>query len=210
MRYLILLLLLLAPRFTQALDFPFSTQGFGEAPYSRMYTILEKTFLDVDVLRLEIYFSKETARSLELILAAKENSPNVDQRLADTAGHAEEAVAKIQFLRSVSLAQFLQGIQDNLVLAKNAGYISNADYANISQGLPKWYAFLKERGIHNGDLMYYQIHHNTLRVIYKSADDGQILLDQTDVGPERRLSVLGSYFAAGSDFREGLLRSLVK
>jgi hypothetical protein len=33
-------------------------------------------------------------------------------------------------------------------------------------------------------------------------------LDQVDIGPERRLAVLGSYFAPESDFREGLVRSL--
>lgn len=38
---------------------------------------------------------------------------------------------------------------------------------------------------------------------------GEMLLEQTDIGPERRLAVLGSYFVPGSTFREGSLDSLL-
>jgi hypothetical protein len=37
---------------------------------------------------------------------------------------------------------------------------------------------------------------------------GELLLDQTDAGSSPRLSVLGSYFVRGSEFREGLIGSL--
>ncbi len=208
MKTYILLILVLLPRLAQALDFPFSLQNFGALPHSRMHTVLEKTILGVDVLHLQIYFSDATAKSFTGILAQKTTDPDWEKKIADEAGHAEEAYASIKFLRSVSLAQFLQGIQDNLVMAKNAGYISQNNYVLISQGLPKWYAFLEERGIRKGDAMYYRIHHDELRVVYISVD-GQTLLDQKDFGPERRLSVLGSYFALGSDFREGLIDSLL-
>jgi hypothetical protein len=70
-----------------------------------------------------------------------------------------------------------------------------------------WFDFLGERGIWEGDEVFYRIQGDTLRTIYRSADE-RILLDQTDVGPASRLSVLGSYFVEGSDFREGLIKSL--
>ncbi len=47
-----------------------------------------------------------------------------------------------------------------------------------------------------------------LRSQYRSAA-GEVLLDQTDVGAERRLSVLGSYFVRKSDFRDGLIKSVL-
>ena len=37
---------------------------------------------------------------------------------------------------------------------------------------------------------------------------GEMVVDQTDIGPERRLSLLGSFFVKGSDFRKGLVGSL--
>jgi hypothetical protein len=40
--------------------------------------------------------------------------------------------------------------------------------------------------------------------------DGDVLVDQTDIGPERRMSVFGSYFAPGSEFRKGLTTSVLE
>ncbi len=208
MNYLILFILLCLSSLSHAQEFPFSTEGFGNTPHSQLDTILEKTFLNVDVLRLKIRLPAQTAEKISAVIQANSDQQTFDE-IANIAGHSEAAVASIEFLRSVLLSQFLQGIQDNLIRAKKAGYISQTDYQMISNGLPQWYAFLKERGIHKGDLMFYKMTKNTLRVIYK-ADDGKILLDQTDTGPERRLSVLGSYFAPGSDFREGLMQSIIK
>ncbi len=56
--------------------------------------------------------------------------------------------------------------------------------------------------------MYYRIRGDSLHTVYL-ASDGETLLDQVDVGPERRLSVLGGYFAPGSDFRDKLVDSLL-
>lgn len=208
LKNIFIFIILLTPTGAHAQEFPFSTEGLGNTPHSQLDTILEKTFLNVDVLRLKILLPAQTAEKISAVIQANSDQQNFDE-IANIAGHSEAAVASIEFLRSVLLSQFLQGIQDNLILAKKAGYISQTDYQMISNGLPKWYAFLKERGIHKGDWMFYKMAKNTLRVIYK-ADDGKILLDQTDTGPERRLSVLGSYFAPGSDFREGLMQSLIK
>jgi hypothetical protein len=55
--------------------------------------------------------------------------------------------------------------------------------------------------------MRYRIRGDTLRTQFLSLE-GKLLMDQTDVGPERRRSVLGSYFVRKSDFREGLIKSL--
>jgi hypothetical protein len=55
--------------------------------------------------------------------------------------------------------------------------------------------------------MYQRIRSDTLRTVYVDRE-GSILLDQLDVGPERRLAVLGGYFAPGSEFRDGLVASV--
>ncbi|HSM08267.1 MAG TPA: hypothetical protein VLA33_04535, partial [Gemmatimonadota bacterium] len=66
----------------------------------------------------------------------------------------------------------------------------------------------EERGIRSGDRMLQRVRGDTLRTVYEGAD-GEVLLDQVDVGPERRLAVLGGYFAPGSDFRQGLVESVL-
>jgi hypothetical protein len=57
--------------------------------------------------------------------------------------------------------------------------------------------------------MFYRIRGDTLHTVFRSAE-GENLLDQVDVGPERRLFVLGGYFAPNSDFREKLVKSLFR
>jgi hypothetical protein len=57
--------------------------------------------------------------------------------------------------------------------------------------------------------MIYGIRGDTLHTVFRVAE-GDILLDQVDVGPQRRLAVLGGYFAPKSDFRESLVRSLFR
>jgi hypothetical protein len=66
---------------------------------------------------------------------------------------------------------------------------------------------LEERGIYDGDRIVYRIHGDALRTQF-IAVSGELLLDQTDAGTAPRLSVLGSYFVRGSEFREGLIGSL--
>ncbi len=128
--------------------------------------------------------------------------------VASIALDARNAWALIHFKRNVALHQFLDGISDNLRQATRAGVITPQDYLSISSSLPRWYAFLEQRGIHTGDRMYYRIRDDSLHTVYL-ASDGETLLDQVDVGPERRLSVLGGYFAPGSDFRDKLVDSLL-
>ncbi|MGH7127762.1 MAG: hypothetical protein ACREIV_04285, partial [Planctomycetaceae bacterium] len=136
-------------------------------------------------------------------------SSTLADSIADLAAHATDAFARLRFERDVGLDQFLDGIRDNLVHARDAGYINAAEHDEISAGLPGWYAFLADRGIEDGDVMLYRIRGDQLRVVY-IANDGTTLLDRTDPGAHRRLAVLGAYFAPGSDFREGLIRSLFR
>ena len=59
-----------------------------------------------------------------------------------------------------------------------------------------------------GDALLYRVRGDTLHSGYRAVT-GELLLQQADVGPERRLAVLGSYFVPGSSFREALLDSLL-
>jgi len=188
---------------------PVDTTGLGRGPHARMHMLLEKTLFQVDVLTLEVRLgATETERIDVLIAAGRPSGEPLRDSVAAVALGAREAWARLEFKRNVSLSQFLDGVRDNLREATRAGVIEPRTFRGISDDLPVWYAFLDQRGIHAGDQMYYRIHGDSLHTVYV-ANSGETLLDQVDVGPERRLSVLGGYFAPGSDFRDKLVDSLL-
>lgn len=185
------------------------TTSLGDGPYAEMHTLLEKTIFKVNVLTLDLRLGPEYAERLKRVVDQRAYSSSLADSVAAIAIHAKNAWARIRFVRNVSLGQFLGGIRDNMKRAREAGILSAADYAKIEGVVTEKFAFLQDRGIHDGDQLFYRIRGDTLRTVFKAAD-GRVLLDQTDVGPERRLAVLGSYLAPKSDFREGLIRSLFR
>ncbi len=172
-----------------------------------MQTTLEKTLFKVDVVSVDVWLGDKTAGRLEELVSGERYSKEIADSVAEIAIRSQDAFIRVEFLRDVSLNQFLDGADDNLKRVLKAAVISEADYAMISEGMPVWYSFLEERGIRDGDLMRYRIRGDTLRTQFLSVE-GELLMDQTDIGPERRRSVLGSYFVRKSDFREGLIKSL--
>lgn len=188
---------------------PVDTASLADGPYARMQMLWEKTFLKVDVLTLEVRVDSETRDRLAALAGGRAFSKRLADSLAAVAIDARDAFIRIRFERHVRLDQFLSGVDDNLRKARDAGIIDAAAYDTIAAGLPRWFGFLSERGIADGDRILYRIRGDTLRTIFVSVRD-EVLLDQTDIGAERRLAVLGSYFVRGSDFRDGLLRSLFR
>jgi hypothetical protein len=174
-------------------------------PAVTMHMLLEKTIFQVDVLTLDLWLGPETVRQLEPLL------PLTSQSDADAAAlialQSRDARARIEFRRDFGLGRFLEGIDDDMRRARDAGFLTAAGYDTVATGLPRYFAPLAERGIKADDRLYYRVHGDTLRTVFQRGD-GRIVIDQTDVGPERRLSLLGSFFVRGSGFRRGLLASL--
>lgn len=183
------------------------TATLAEGPYARMEMLLERTIFRVNVLTLTVRLGPDDAARIRALATGRARSPAIEDSIARTAARSTNAFARIEFRRTISLGQFVGAVRSNLRKAVADDYLSETDGRRIGDALPRWFSFLEERKIHAGDRILYRIRGDTLRTVFLSAD-GDVLLDQTDVGPERRLAVLGSYFAEGSDFRRGLLRSL--
>ncbi|MEE8549653.1 MAG: hypothetical protein V3T08_00155 [Gemmatimonadota bacterium] len=183
------------------------TASLGVGRYARMSTLLERTIFKVDVLTLEIRFGEATDRRLEELIADRRYSSQLADSIAEIAVGSENAWAVMEFKRGVSLDQFVDGVRDDMGRARDAGIITDGEYDMIADGIPQWFAFLEERRIQKGDQIFYRIRGDTLRTQFRSVD-GETLLEQTDVGPERRLAVLGSYLAPKSSLRKGLVQSL--
>jgi len=175
-------------------------------PSVEMSMLLEKTIFQVDVLTLDLWLGPDTARVLEPWLPLANDAAAADS-VAVIALHSRDAWATIEFQRGVGLDQFLGGIDENMRRARDAGHLADDGYVTVAAGLPRYFAPLAERGIEDRDRLFYRIRGDTLRTVFQQ-HDGRVVIDQVDVGPERRLSLLGSFFVEGSGFRRGLLASL--
>ena len=186
---------------------PVDTTKLGSGVNARMHMLLEKTIFKVDVLALDVRLGPLETDRLDALLTGREFSEDLADSLAAVALASRNVWARIEFRRGVSLDQFLGGIRDNLRHAEKAGIVSPAGTRPSRLASRNGTPFSPSGASVRVTRMFYRIRGDTLQTVFRNAE-GQNLLDQVDVGPERRLSVLGGYFAPNSDFREKLLKSL--
>ena len=187
----------------------FDLGSLDTGPFARMSTLYEKSFLflKVDVLNVEVRFGSEVAEKVKSFVQSGDEPSKFADSIADTAIHAQDAFVHIRFLRDISLNRFIQEARESTKLVREAGIIDNPSYEHISKNLPIWYALLANRGIREGDEMFYRIRGESLRTVYRGVD-GTIYVDQEDKGRLSPLAVLGGFFVEKSKFRKGLLQSL--
>ena len=175
----------------------------------QMQTLLEKTIFNVDVLWLTLQLGGTTGERLRTISSERSLSDEVADSVASIAVDAECAVAQLDFVRDISRDRFLDGLRDSARKAWEASLLDEETYRFIEDASSEWYPFLRDRGVRDGDRMTYRIRGDTLHIEYR-APDGEVLMDDTDVGAGRSRSVLAGYFAPGSDFRDGLMEALFR
>lgn len=178
--------------------------GLHDAVHMQM--LLEKTIFSVDVLWLSVRIDGSVAGPLG-DLGRRERTEERGDSVATLAVDARCATARLDFVRDVSLDRFLGAIRESTRAARKADFIGEEIFRTIDGNLADWYAFLEGRGVADGDRMTYRIRGDTLNIRFRTAE-GELLLDRTDVGEAAARSVLAGYMAPGSDFREGLIRSL--
>jgi hypothetical protein len=181
----------------------------ARGPYSSMHMLLEKTFLKVDVAKIDVRFDKQTQARFAKLAKGKTYSKALGQELAKAAIGADTAVVQLKFLRDVSLDQWVDGVRQSLEKASRAGLITNELRQRVSVGLPVWFQAIKERGFSEGDRLLYGIGPEALRTVIVS-HDGKVLVDRSDTGADKPRMVLATYFAPDTDYREPLLESLLK
>lgn len=182
------------------------TTGLG-ARYGRMSMLLEKTFLKVDVLELEIRTDSVTSAGIAAALDGGDGDGAARAEIARLVVNAPELWARMTFERDVGVERLIQEIRNSMRKAVEAGMLEARAFDVISGSLPEWYASLGERGVRDGDAQYYRISGDTLRTMYIGRD-GETYIDATATTPANRTALLASWFAPGSDFRDKLLASL--
>ncbi|MEX2530487.1 MAG: hypothetical protein WD960_06915 [Gemmatimonadota bacterium] len=188
---------------------PVDTTGLAEGPWASMEMLYERTIFNVDIFRLHLTFGPETADSLQALAAGRRYDGALADSLAHVALRSRNVLVRTRFLRDVGLDQFLDGLRDNLRNAREEGLLTREEEETIARETAEQYAPLADRGIREGETMWYRIRGDSLHVAFQ-ARDGSVPVEQRPVGPERRLSVMAGYLAPGSEFREKLLRSLFR
>jgi hypothetical protein len=181
----------------------------AQGPFAAMHMLLQKTFLKINVITLEVRLDKAAQGKLAALAQAqgKTYSEGLAPQLGQAVMGAGHALIQMEFKRDVPLKRWIGVVRDNLEEARKARLITPAVEKRISDGLPEWFAALKDRGYEKGDRLFYVVSPDSLRTVAASAG-GQILLERLDKDKEARDVVLATYFAPGSEFREPLLRSL--
>jgi hypothetical protein len=181
----------------------------AHGPYAYMHMLFQKTFLRINVATIEVRVDKPAQAKLASLAQGQKYSDALAQQLAGVAIGAERAVVQMTFKRDVGLNRWIDVVRENLEQARKAGLISPDLERRVGQGLPQWFAPLKERGYLKGDRLVYGVEPDSLRTVVVSAG-GQVFVDRLEKEQGTRRVVLASYFAPGSEFREPLLKSLFK
>ena len=185
----------------------------AQGPYSLMHMMLKKTILRINVATIDVRVDRQAQLRFAELTRGKPFSDALADELAPVAIDAGRATVQMRFNRNVSLDRWMGVVRDNLEQARRAGLIAGALEQQVSQGLPRWFGALRERGYEEGDRLIYSVAPDGLRTVVVSSG-GKVLLDRTDRQldgqPDLRRVVMASYFAPGSDFRQPLLRSLVE
>ena len=181
----------------------------AQGPYATMHMMLQKTIFKINVATIDVRFDPPAQSRFAALARGQVYSDALAQQLAQVAIAAARAVVQMQFQRDVSLDRWMGVVRDNLREARRAGLIAPELEQRVSQGLPVWFAPLRERGYLKGDRILYAVDPDSLRTVVIAAG-GQVLVDRSEREQGTRRVVLASYFAPGSDLREPLLRSLLQ
>jgi len=201
-------LLVAVPSFAEGPVPSVDSADLAQGSYSSMHMLLQKTILKINVANIDVRVDKKTQARFAELSRNQPYSDALEQPLAQAALGAERAVVQMQFVRDVPLNRWMGVVRDNLELARDAGLITRDLERTVSDGLPRWFAPLQERGYEKGDRLIYSVVPDGLRTVVVSAH-GQVFVDMTQHETGARRVVLASYFAPKSDFREPLLRSLL-
>jgi hypothetical protein len=176
--------------------------------FSRMHMLYERTIFQVDVLTVEMRFDEPAQRTFQEVALGRRYSEDLAERIARTAVDAEQVFLEVRFERDVALDRWVEGVRENLGMARRWGVIDEETYRHVHEQLPRWFSSISERGFREGDRILYRTYPDRLRTVLVGVD-GRTFVDQTDRGAGPRRALLGGYLAPGSDFREPLVRSLL-
>lgn len=175
-----------------------------DACCSRFDYVLEKTFLKIDAVRLELQILDGTPSRVAELIDGSTRDEELEDSVAAVYLSTEGADLRMTFLVSFDLERFLDGNRDSLNGLAEAGIISGDDAERLYLENERRFAILEESGMKEGDRLEHELRGDSITTRFIDAS-GVTRIDELRVGPERRAALLGSFFGPESEFRDGLL-----
>lgn len=176
-------------------------------PYSTMEMLLERTIFKANVLRAEVTVGEQTQAKLKNLAEGKSYSQQVNNEVARTLVDAQDMRVRIEFVRDISFDQYMDAVTDNMKCAQKTKFISEEQYKDSTQRIRENLSALKDRGVKSGDVLIYELKDNKVETTYL-ANGEKPVASYVREGEGARYTLLGSYFAPCSDFRDKLVQSL--
>lgn len=173
--------------------------------YARLEYLLEKTIFKIDVLWLTITVDDQTAAAVDSIVTGRRRTDELESAVASRYMATRRADITLVFERSVGFGRFIGGTRNTSRVLVRHGFIDAASAERIDRDMETRFAFLRDTGIRKGDSLSYSLRGDSVVARYVGVN-GDTEFEEARVDPQWRLWILGSYFAAGTDFRNGLLR----
>ncbi|HSG48730.1 MAG TPA: hypothetical protein VLA43_13000 [Longimicrobiales bacterium] len=186
---------------------PVDTAGLSQEGFGVMEMLYEATIFNVDVLTVRLELGVKEAARLQEAASGRPWDAETRNALADLVLDARDALVSVRFHRDVGLDRFLEGMADGVRIARAAGLVPEDHASRVVAEARRDFRVLEDRGIRDGDTFWYRVRGDSLHVAVQ-ARDGEGIAEVRGHGPEHRLTLLGTYMAPGSDFREKLLQSL--
>jgi hypothetical protein len=174
------------------------------SPYAHLEFLLERTLFKVDVARLRLEVDDATAGDVAAIVAGGKRSREREQAVTARYLATRQADIALEFLIDIDFDRFLEGGEDNAARQIEAGLMPPEAAEPFLRGRRERFAFLEDRGIRDGDRFYYTLRGDSVATRFVDAD-GITRIDDVRVGPTHGQFLMGTYFAPGSSFRDGLL-----
>jgi hypothetical protein len=183
------------------------TAILSQGPYSRMHMLLEKTFLRVNVLTVEVQVGEPTRQRIQKLAAGSDRLDPVEEPIVAAVLDADHVLVTLEFQRGVEFDRWLEEVRKSLQTANKAGLVPASMLNEVSARLPEWFKPFTERGWADGDRIVYRGYPESMRTLALTAA-GEMLVDRTDPTAAAKRSMLAGYFAPGTDFRKPLVASL--
>jgi hypothetical protein len=178
-------------------------------PFGVLQAVLKKTFLQVEVARVQIRVDSETQRRLSMIAEGRRESRVLDGGAVRAVMQAHDVLITSELLRDVPFDRYSEAVYSDLRAARAAELVSQDAYASIIRLLPEWLRSLQARGVHKGDRFLCRVGPDSMRALYRSRE-GRTLFDANIASGAPGRAVLAGYLAPDSSFRKELLSSLFR
>jgi len=178
-------------------------------PFAVMQAVLKKTFLHVEVARVQIRVDSETQRRLAMIAEGRTESRALDGGAVRAVMQAHDVLITSELLRDVPFDRYREAVYSDLRAARAAELVSEDAYTSVIRLLPEWLRSLQARGVHKGDRFLCRVGPDSMRALYRSGE-GRTLVDANITNGAPGRAVLAGYLAPDSTFRKDLLSSLFR